>query len=365
MNKLSLPKIFDQYQNEIFTYTKSFYKDLQDDLYFSHKYFLGWIDENGKKSQSFGKAFRPSLMMLVNESLGGEKNNVLPLAMSIELFHNFSLIHDDIEDRDEIRRNRKTVWKIWGESKGIISGNSMHALASKSINLLPNKLDHKKIFLRKLISRTCLSVIEGQFLDISYENEFEIIIAPGNHDIGYFSNDPRRKNFSKEITKLDSYPLEFSKSGALIETSAILGSSLEKTSKKNISNFSLLGKLFGQIFQIKDDYLGIWGDKELGKPVGSDILKKKKSLPILHLIQSAEKDDKRIIENIFLSENINEHSKDLILKLMEKYKVEFYCKDILKSKFNECNRTIRNLEIDQNYKNILDQINTFLMYRKA
>ena len=340
MNKLSLPKIFDQYQNEIFTYTKSFYKDLQDDLYFSHKYFLGWIDENGKKSQSFGKAFRPSLMMLVNESLGGEKNNVLPLAMSIELFHNFSLIHDDIEDRDEIRRNRKTVWKIWGESKGIISGNSMHALASKSINLLPNKLDHKKIFLRKLISRTCLSVIEGQFLDISYENEFEINV----------------ENYLDMIQK---------KTGALIETSAILGSSLEKTSKKNISNFSLLGKLFGQIFQIKDDYLGIWGDKELGKPVGSDILKKKKSLPILHLIQSAEKDDKRIIENIFLSENINEHSKDIILKLMEKYKVEFYCKDILKSKFNECNRTIRNLEIDQNYKNILDQINTFLMYRKA
>lgn len=340
MNKLSLPKIFDQYQNEIFTYTKSFYKDLQDDLYFSHKYFLGWIDENGKKSQSFGKAFRPSLMMLVNESLGGEKNNVLPLAMSIELFHNFSLIHDDIEDRDEIRRNRKTVWKIWGESKGIISGNSMHALASKSINLLPDKLDHKKIFLRKLISRTCLSVIEGQFLDISYENEFEINV----------------ENYLDMIQK---------KTGALIETSAILGSSLEKTSKKNISNFSLLGKLFGQIFQIKDDYLGIWGDKELGKPVGSDILKKKKSLPILHLIQSAEKDDKRIIENIFLSENINEHSKDLILKLMEKYKVEFYCKDILKSKFNECNRTIRNLEIDQNYKNILDQINTFLMYRKA
>ena len=340
MNKLSLPKIFDQYQNEIFTYTKSFYKDLQDDLYFSHKYFLGWIDENGKKSQSFGKAFRPSLMMLVNESLGGEKNNVLPLAMSIELFHNFSLIHDDIEDRDEIRRNRKTVWKIWGESKGIISGNSMHALASKSINLLPDKLDHKKIFLRKLISRTCLSVIEGQFLDISYENEFEINV----------------ENYLDMIQK---------KTGALIETSAILGSSLEKTSKKNISNFSLLGKLFGQIFQIKDDYLGIWGDKELGKPVGSDILKKKKSLPILHLIQSAEKDDKKIIENIFLSENINEHPKDLILKLMEKYKVEFYCKDILKSKFNECNRTIRNLEIDQNYKNILDQINTFLMYRKA
>ena len=177
--------------------------------------------------------------------------------------------------RDRIRRNRKTVWKIWGESKGIISGNSMHALASKSINLLPNKLDHKKIFLRKLISRTCLSVIEGQFLDISYENEFEINV----------------ENYLDMIQK---------KTGALIETSAILGSSLEKTSKKNISNFSLLGKLFGQIFQIKDDYLGIWGDKELGKPVGSDILKKKKSLPILHLIQSAEKDDKRIIENLSL-----------------------------------------------------------------
>ena len=166
MNNLSLPKIFDQYQDDIISYTKSFYKELNDDLYTTHKYFLGWIDESGLESNSSGKSFRPSLMMLINESLGGQKNNILPLAMSIELFHNFSLIHDDIEDRDEIRRNRKTVWKIWGEPKGIISGNSMHSLASEAINLLPESLNEKKVFLRKLINRTCLSVIEGQYLDI-------------------------------------------------------------------------------------------------------------------------------------------------------------------------------------------------------
>ena len=106
-------------------------------------------------------------------------------------------------------------------------------------------------------------MIEGQYLDISFEDTFEIKV----------------ENYLEMIGK---------KTGALIETSAILGCSLEQTSKENISLFTKLGKLFGQIFQIKDDYLGIWGDQTLGKTIGSDIIKKKKSLPILHLIQSSK-----------------------------------------------------------------------------
>ena len=339
MNNLSLPKIFDQYQDDIISYTKSFYKELNDDLYTTHKYFLGWIDESGLESNSSGKSFRPSLMMLINESLGGQKNNILPLAMSIELFHNFSLIHDDIEDRDEIRRNRKTVWKIWGEPKGIISGNSMHSLASEAINLLPESLNEKKVFLRKLINRTCLSVIEGQYLDISFEDTFEI----------------RVENYLEMISK---------KTGALIETSSILGCSLEKTSIENISLFTKLGKLFGQIFQIKDDYLGIWGDQTLGKPIGSDIIKKKKSLPILHLIQSSKERDKKTINNIFSQKIIDEKSKKIILDLMQMYDVNSYCQEILESKFIICKEIIDKLDISGVYKKDLHNINTFLMYRK-
>ncbi|MDG2101734.1 MAG: polyprenyl synthetase family protein [Dehalococcoidia bacterium] len=338
MIKAELPKIFESYQHQLNTYTKLFYKDLNNELYLTHKYFLGWIDEKGKETDVSGKSFRPSLMMLINESLGGDSKNVLPLAMSIELFHNFSLIHDDIEDKDEIRRNRKTVWKIWGEEIGIISGSSMHALASKSLDLIEKKYNNKKIYFRKLINKICLAVIEGQYLDISFESNFNISVD----------------NYTSMIEK---------KTGALIEASAIIGANIENTTKENILNFSKIGKLFGHMFQIKDDYLGIWGDHNLGKPVGSDIIKKKKSLPILKLIESSNMIDNKNIKMIFSSEILDDKSKEEILTYMKKYSIQQFCEEKLQNIYKECEKIIENLEIDTIHKNIFKKINYFLMYR--
>ncbi|NCG35054.1 MAG: hypothetical protein GWO78_03545 [Dehalococcoidales bacterium] len=338
MIKAELPKIFESYQHQLNTYTKLFYKDLNNELYQTHKYFLGWIDEKGKETDVSGKSFRPSLMMLINESLGGDSKNVLPLAMSIELFHNFSLIHDDIEDKDEIRRNRKTVWKIWGEEIGIISGSSMHALASKSLDLIEKKYNNKKIYFRKLINKICLAVIEGQYLDISFESNFNISVD----------------NYTSMIEK---------KTGALIEASAIIGANIENTTKENLLNFSKIGKLFGHMFQIKDDYLGIWGDHNLGKPVGSDIIKKKKSLPILKLIESSNMIDNKNIKMIFSSEILDDKSKEEILTYMKKYSIQQFCEKKLQNIYKECEKTIENLEIDTIHKNIFKKINYFLMYR--
>jgi geranylgeranyl diphosphate synthase type I len=338
MIKAELPKIFETYQTKLNAYTKYFYKNLNNELYETHKYFLGWIDEKGKESNISGKSFRPSLMMLINESIGGKNKNILPLAMSIELFHNFSLIHDDIEDKDEIRRNRKTVWKIWGEPIGIVSGSSMHALASKSLDLISKKYDNKKVFLRKLINKTCLSVIEGQYLDISFESDFNISVD----------------NYTSMIEK---------KTGALIETSAIIGSNIENTTKKNLINFSKIGKMFGHMFQIKDDYLGIWGDHNLGKTIGNDIIKKKKSLPILKLIEDSNKEDKKNIKEIFNRETINENSKEKIITYMEKYKIKKYCEKKLNFIYKECDITIETLDVNIIHKNTFKKINNFLMYR--
>ena len=338
MIKAELPKIFETYQKKLNAYTKYFYKNLNNELYESHKYFLGWIDENGKESNVSGKSFRPSLMMLINESLGGKNENILPLAMSIELFHNFSLIHDDIEDKDETRRSRKTVWKIWGEPTGIISGSSMHALASKSLDLIEKKYDNKKVFLRKLINKTCLSVIEGQYLDISFESDFNISVD----------------NYTSMIEK---------KTGALIETSAIIGSKIENTTKTNLINFSKIGKMFGHMFQIKDDYLGIWGDHNLGKPVGNDIIKKKKSLPILKLIEDSNNEDKKNIKEIFNSEIISENHKDKIITYMEKYNIKKICDNKLNLIYKECDNTIETLDVNKSHKNIFKKINYFLLNR--
>lgn len=338
MRKPELPILFNQYQSSLNKFTKGFYQNLLDPLYRTHRYFLGWIDEKGKESDSTGKAFRPSIMMLINEALGGNEQNILPLAMSIELFHNFSLIHDDIEDRDEIRRNRKTVWKIWGEQIGIISGSSMHALASKALEEINSEDKTKLIELRKIINETCIAVIEGQYLDIDFE--------------------------TRETIDVDDYlQMIEKKTGALIKTSVTLGSILEAKDKQTTEIFADIGKTFGHMFQIKDDVLGIWGNSEFGKPIGSDILKKKKSFPILKLIQSSDSDDKKIVYNIFNNE-IDEEKKETILKLMDKYDVESYCESILNDKYKHTISLIKKLEISDKYKNMLLDTNFFLMHRK-
>ena len=338
MSKPELPNLFNRYQESLNVFTKEFYDDLSDPLYFTHKYFLGWVDQNGNPSESSGKAFRPSIMMLINESLEGSDKNILPIAMSIELFHNFSLIHDDIEDRDEFRRNRETVWKIWGEEVGIISGNSMHALASKALDSVQTNNDFKLLELRKLVNETCIEVIEGQYLDIDFEKRKEISL----------------ENYLQMIEK---------KTGALIKTSVILGSILEDYSKDSLEVFTEIGESFGHMFQIKDDVLGIWGDDKFGKPIGSDILKKKKSFPILKLLQSSSQIDKKYINMIFMKEKISENDKNKILDLMDKYHIKTYCDSILSEKYNHTKRLIIRLEIKDNYKSILEKINYFLMHR--
>ena len=337
MRKPELPLKFNKYQSSLNKFTKEFYKKLKDPLYGTHRYFLGWIDENGHDDDTTGKAFRPSIMMLINEALGGKEKNILPLAMSIELFHNFSLIHDDIEDRDEIRRNRKTVWKIWGEDVGIISGSSMHALASKALEEINSKDELKLIELRKLINKTCIAVIEGQYLDIDFESR-------------------------KQINVEDYLQMIERKTGALIKTSVILGSILESNNKITTDIFSEIGNTFGHMFQIKDDVLGIWGNSEFGKPIGSDILKKKKSFPILQLIQTCDSKDKELINEIF-NEEINEKEKQIILDLMNKYKIKSYCDSILNDKYNDTISLIEKLDISDKYKSMLLDTNFFLMHR--
>ena len=337
MSKPELPNLFNRYQESLNIFTKKFYDDLSDPLYFTHKYFLGWVDQNGNPSESSGKAFRPSIMMLINESLEGSDKNILPIAMSIELFHNFSLIHDDIEDKDEFRRNRETVWKIWGEEAGIISGNSMHALASKALDSVETNNDYKLIELRKLVNETCIEVIEGQFLDIDFEKR-------------------------KEISLDDYLEMIEKKTGALIKTSVVLGSILKDSSKDSLDAFSEIGKSFGHMFQIKDDFLGIWGDDKFGKPIGSDILKEKNHSQYLNFFSHLTKLIKNI-NMIFSKEQISENDKNKILKMMEKYNIKSYCDSILSEKYNYTKKLIISLRIKDSYKSILEETNYFLMHR--
>ncbi|MFW5713714.1 MAG: polyprenyl synthetase family protein [Brevefilum sp.] len=223
-------------------------------------YHLGW-DDNG----IHGKRLRPLITLLCTQALGGNTQSAMPAATAIELLHNFTLIHDDIEDRSPMRHGRKTLWKRWGEAQAINAGDALFSIAQLSILDLKESVGFKAaIKAARYFNQTCLQLTQGQYLDIALENECE--------------------------TTLDTY-LEMiqGKTGALIAFSAAVSGVIAGTDQTNIGLLKTFGESLGIAFQIQDDFLGIWGDPDItGKSAVSDILAKKKSLPVLFGLQNCD-----------------------------------------------------------------------------
>ncbi len=143
------------------------------DHYNMMRYHLGWADESfHPQSYPTGKRLRPMLCLLACSEVGGDPSQALPAAAGIELLHNFSLIHDDIEDGDEVRRHRPTVWKVWGMPQAINVGDGMFTLAFQAFHRLPARAVAADTALAalELFTETCLALTEGQYLDMSFES---------------------------------------------------------------------------------------------------------------------------------------------------------------------------------------------------
>ena len=170
---MSLPAAFEKYRTDIDSELKSVLLERRSPLYDMMRYHLGWIDERGNPLQnSPGKALRPTLCLLACEAVGEEYRQALSAAAAIELVHNYSLIHDDIQDDDRERRHSPTVWSLWGKPQAINAGTAMRILASLALERLsgcdiPVK---KRLRVQQLLDESSLALIEGQYLDIHYES---------------------------------------------------------------------------------------------------------------------------------------------------------------------------------------------------
>jgi geranylgeranyl diphosphate synthase type I len=235
------------------------------DLYQMLRYHLGWLDEHARPSSPAdrvrfgGKKLRGPLCLLACEATGGDPRRVVPGAAAIELIHNFSLIHDDVEDQDAERRHRPTVWARWGIAHAVNAGSNMQALANQAgLRLLHSGVPAARVMdALECLTRAMLAMTEGQFLDIR-------------------SQDVRD-------TSIDEYlAMAAGKTAALIEAAARLGALVATERPELIAVLTRFGHAFGMAFQARDDLLGIWGAPEsTGKPVGGDILKGKRSLPVV------------------------------------------------------------------------------------
>jgi len=239
-----------------------------DMLYGMLRYHLGWVNTAFQPTlDKAGKRLRPVFLLLACEAQGGDWQQVIPAAAAIELLHNFTLIHDDIEDHDRTRRGRPTLWSVWGEPQAINAGDALFALAYRSLFDLQTTGVSPETVLRavNLYTDAILHITGGQHLDLSFEAERQV----------------------DEVTYLTMIQ---GKTAALLGLACELGGILAGATEPRLAALREFGVELGLAFQMQDDWLGLWGNSaQTGKPVGSDLRNRKKTLPILHgMAHSAE-----------------------------------------------------------------------------
>jgi len=233
-------------------------------LYGMMRYHLGWADRGLQPTEArAGKRLRPILCLLTCEATSGRYDRALPAASAVELLHNFSLIHDDIEDQDAERHGRSTVWSIWGVAQGINTGDAMFALARIALHALftrPDVPGERAVTVLRRFDETTLALCQGQYLDLAFE--------------------------AREDVDVDDYlEMIWGKTSALLAFATEAGAQLGGATDEQIALYRRFGESLGLAFQMIDDELGVWGDTRVtGKPVGADRFQRKKSLPVVHAL---------------------------------------------------------------------------------
>ena len=308
---------------------------------------MGWQEIDGTDSSAIaGKRMRPTLAMLAAEAVGGDLERATPIAVALEYVHNFSLIHDDLEDMDRMRHHRPTVWAIWGKSAAIISGNAMLKIADQAMWKLRSVGVEDSIALEAEaeLTQQYLKMMEGQYLDISFETE-ESVSVPQYLDM---------------IER---------KTGALIEASIYLGGLVGPSSGPNRQKavaLKAIGHELGRIFQIRDDVLGIWGGKETGKPVGADIKRKKKALPAIHALNMSRGASASRIKDIFRTQDdLKEKDIHEVLEIMESLETRNYCQSMAAERWMDCKQMIKSLNLSGQTAKEFTELGEFLLIRES
>jgi geranylgeranyl diphosphate synthase, type I len=224
-------------------------------------YHLGWWNTSRcAMDGSSGKALRAALVFAAAAACGGDAGDAAVIAAAVELMHNFTLLHDDVMDGDATRRGRPTVWSVWGVNSAIVLGDALHATAIRTITDLPDQCVAVRAARR--LEASCVDLCIGQFEDCSFEGR-------------------------QGVTVDDYVRMAADKTASLIGCSCALGALSANADEATIAAFERFGYELGLAFQFVDDLIGIWGDPSVtGKPVGSDLARRKATLPVVAALNS-------------------------------------------------------------------------------
>ena len=317
-----------EYQEEFISYLKN-YETIKDpkNLYEPINYILGLG----------GKRLRPVLTLMATDIFNGDYKKALNAALSIEVFHNFSLVHDDIMDDAPLRRGQETVHEKWDINTRILSGDAMLIMAYQ---LFENYESDTFRSLAKLFSKTAIEVCEGQQYDVDFETRNDVTIS--------------------EYLKMIEY-----KTAVLVGAAMKMGAIVAGASNEDQINIYKFGRNLGIAFQLQDDYLDAFGDpKTFGKQVGGDIIENKKTYLYLKALEFSNEADKKRLEELFSIDPISVEVKvDIVKKLFLESGSADATKQAIKDYTNKAFSGLEALNISDDKKALLKTFGTNLMNR--
>jgi geranylgeranyl diphosphate synthase type I len=307
---------------EVVDILKKYSKDIDVEI----KNSLGTVDpEELRKStqhliKAGGKKIRPSLVVLSSEAVGGTAEVAIKTAAAVELIHTFSLIHDDIMDKDDMRRGEPSVHVLWGESMAILAGDTLFSKAFETVlETHVNSISYERVLnALKTVVDSCIKICEGQASDMCFEGNFE-------------------------VSEDEYLNMIYKKTGALIAASTRSGAILGGGNPVEVETLTEYGRLIGLAFQIQDDYLDVVSEEEnLGKPVGSDIVEGKMTLMVVHALSNASNGDKE--ELISILKDGEDTDVERAIELFEKYGSINYARDIAVKSVDDAKNLLKTLD---------------------
>ena len=287
-----------------------------------------------------GKRIRPILTLMGADIFGSTTEEALPAALAVEVFHNFSLVHDDIMDAAPLRRGKETVHTKWDINTGILSGDAMLIQAYQNFEVYPPELF---IQLAKLFSTTALQVCEGQQYDVDFETRSDVTEEEYLHMITY-------------------------KTAVLVGAAFQMGAIIANQDTKEQEAIYNYGKLLGIAFQLQDDYLDAFGNPEtFGKQVGGDIIENKKTYLYLKAIALGTPKESKELKHIFSEEygGTDQEKIALAKDVFENSGGAEATKEAIELYTNKALAAVSNLNISEDNKQMLIDFGTYLMNRRV
>ncbi len=238
---------------------------------------------------------RPQMVMRVAISEGAPVEHALDAAVAVEIFHNYSLVHDDIEDRDELRHGRPTLWSAYGVARAINAGDAMCALSFLSLEQAAAHLDARRVLqMLALLHEAHAVMCEGQSLDLYFESERSVAVA-------------------------DYYRMIECKTAQLFDASCRLGAHAAGCDETTIRGYGAVGRAYGMAFQIRDDVAGIWSSvDETGKTVASDIARRKWTFPVVWAIAQPRSAARTVVADAYASgESLDDATVERIVNALD------------------------------------------------